>query len=108
MPAQLIIKRTSVAGRKPLANQLAFGELALNYTDGLLFYKDANSIVQTVGGLGATGVQGPSGATGPSGTAGFDGATGATGPQGPSVVNIDGGNPSSNYGGINSIDAGGI
>jgi hypothetical protein len=99
MPAQLIIKRTSVAGRKPLANQLAFGELALNYTDGLLFYKDANSIVQTVGGLGATGVQGPSGA---------NGATGATGPQGPSVVNIDGGNPSSNYGGINSIDAGGI
>lgn len=108
MSAKIKIKRTAVAGRRPLANQLDFGELALNYTDGLLFYKDGSSVVQTVGGIGATGVQGPAGAIGPAGPAGIDGATGATGPQGPSVVNIDGGTPASNYGGIDSIDAGGI
>lgn len=46
--------------------------------------------------------QGATGATGPTG------ATGATGPSGYSTLNVDGGTPSSVYGGITSINAGGV
>jgi hypothetical protein len=51
---------------------------------------------------------GPTGPSGPSGPAGPTGATGSTGPTGISVVNIDGGEPSTNYGGITSLDSGGV
>ena len=51
---------------------------------------------------------GPTGPTGPSGPVGPTGATGSTGPTGNSVVNIDGGSPSTNYGGITSLDSGGV
>jgi hypothetical protein len=56
---------------------------------------------------------GPTGSTGPTGTFGPTGPTGSTGsigPAGPSTVisNLDGGAPDSNYGGITSIDCGGV
>jgi hypothetical protein len=55
--------------------------------------------------LGQTGPTGPSG---PSGPLGPTGSTGPTGPTGFSVANIDGGFPSTNYGGITSLDSGGV
>lgn len=54
----------------------------------------APTIVQVAGLV--TGPQGPKG------------DTGAQGPQGPAVGNLDGGLPSSTYGGINPIDCGGV
>jgi hypothetical protein len=61
---------------------------------------------------GPTGPAGPTGPTGPSG--GPTGPTGATGPTGPtgatgdSVINLDGGLPSSVYGGVTSVNCGGV
>ena len=56
------------------------------------------------------GAAGPAGATGPTGPTGATGATGSTGPTGPmgGTLNVDGGDPSSIYGGILPLDAGGI
>lgn len=67
-------------------------------------YVSVNAIGPT-GPVGPGGATGPTGPTGPSGPSGPVGATGATGA---SIVNIDGGVPDSNYGGIQSINAGGV
>ena len=60
--------------------------------------------------VGPTGPTGSLGPTGPTGTTGITGPTGSIGPAGPSTVisNLDGGAPNSNYGGITSIDCGGV
>ena len=62
--------------------------------------------------VGAQGPQGPTGATGPASTvAGPTGPQGATGPAGAtgfSIVNLDGGSPTSTYGGITAVDLGGV
>jgi len=51
MSNRFLIKKSSVAGRIPLAGDLEYGELALNYTDGKLYYKtSSNSIASLVGG----------------------------------------------------------
>jgi hypothetical protein len=56
------------------------------------------------------GAAGPAGPTGPAGPQGNVGATGSTGPTGPigGTLNVDGGDPSSIYGGILPLDAGGV
>jgi hypothetical protein len=56
------------------------------------------------------GAAGPAGATGPAGPQGNVGSTGPSGPTGPmgGTYNVDGGDPSSVYGGILPLDAGGI
>lgn len=41
--------RSSTASATPLAANLSVGELAINYADGILFYKDAASVVQLIG-----------------------------------------------------------
>ena len=51
MSNRFLIKKSSVAGRIPLAGDLEYGELALNYTDGKLYYKtSSNSIASLSGG----------------------------------------------------------
>lgn len=48
MASRIILKKTSTVGRIPLASDLEYGELAINYTDGKVYYKDAtNAIRQT-------------------------------------------------------------
>ena len=44
------LRRTATAGNVPPADMLSFGELILNYADGNLFFKAANSTVQRIGG----------------------------------------------------------
>ena len=39
------LKRSGTANTTPLANSLEYGELAINYADGILFYKDASNTV---------------------------------------------------------------
>lgn len=55
-----------------------------------------------------TGPTGPLGPTGPQGIVGPTGPTGATGATGPVFQNIDGGTPTTIYGGSPNIDAGGV
>jgi len=52
MASQVILKKSSIAARVPLVGDLAFGELALNYQDGLLYYKKSDGA--TIGSFGAS------------------------------------------------------
>lgn len=74
------IKRSGTAGASPPTAALTHGELALNYADGKLFYKDSNDTIQQLNA--------PSGTTG--------------------LTNLDGGRPDTDYGGLTSIDCGGV
>jgi hypothetical protein len=60
------------------------------------------------GDTGLTGPQGPKGDKGDTGSQGIQGIQGEIGPQGESIANLDGGAPDSNYGGITSINCGGV
>jgi len=40
-------KRSSVSGKIPLVSDLDYGEMALNYADGVLYYKDSNNTIQS-------------------------------------------------------------
>lgn len=42
MPNTIILKKSSVTTKVPLTTDLAYGELALNYADGKLFYKKSD------------------------------------------------------------------
>jgi len=53
--AKVILKKSSVAGKIPLATDLDYGELAINYTDGKLFYKTSSNSVAELSGGGAGG-----------------------------------------------------
>ena len=81
MSNQIILKKSSVGAKVPLTTDLAFGELALNYSDGKLYYKDSSNAIQAFqsGSTGPTGPTGPTGLTGATGTAGLTGPTGPTG-----------------------------
>ncbi len=53
-PIQLYFSTTAAA--TPSAGNLANGELAINITDGRLFYKDNGGVVRVLAGTGGTGV----------------------------------------------------
>jgi len=55
MANKIIIKKSSIAGKIPLTTDLEYGELAINYTDGKLYYKNANNVVGLIGGSGGGG-----------------------------------------------------
>lgn len=42
MANQIVLKKSSVAAKVPLATDLTFGELALNYADGKLYFKKSD------------------------------------------------------------------
>lgn len=47
MSNKVLLKKSSVLGKAPTASDLDYGELALNYADGLLYFKNASNIVQS-------------------------------------------------------------
>lgn len=53
MSASITIKKSAVGGRVPQAADLTYGELALNYADGLLYFKNSSNAVKSFvsGGL---------------------------------------------------------
>ena len=76
MANQIILKKSSVAGKIPLATDLAVGEIAVNLADKALYSKDAGgTVIQLGGGSGSGDVVGPSSATDNAITR-FDGTTG--------------------------------
>jgi hypothetical protein len=46
MPHQVIFKKSSVAAKVPLTTDLAYGEVAINYTDGKLYYKTNTNAIK--------------------------------------------------------------
>ena len=48
MANKIILKKSSVAARVPLDTDLYFGELAINYRDGALYYKDHTGTVKNL------------------------------------------------------------
>ena len=74
------IRRSSQPGKIPTTAQLSLGELAINSYDGLLFLKKSVNSVESIVQVN----------------------------QSSTNYNLDGGVPGSTYGGITSIDAGGI
>jgi hypothetical protein len=50
MSNKIILKKSSLAGKIPLTTDLEYGELALNYADGKLYYKNQNNTVGIIGG----------------------------------------------------------
>ena len=47
MANQVLLKKSSVASKVPLVTDLAYGELALNYADGKLYYKNASNVIKS-------------------------------------------------------------
>lgn len=66
MANKIILKKSSVATKVPVAGDLDFGELAINYTDSKLYFKKADgsidSFVSSAGSSTVTSVGGNSGA----------------------------------------------
>ena len=48
MPNNIILKKSSVVDKVPLPGDLQFGELALNFADGNLFYKNSANTISTI------------------------------------------------------------
>ena len=46
MANQVLLKKSSVVGKVPTSSDLTYGELALNYADGKLYFKDTNNTIQ--------------------------------------------------------------
>jgi len=42
---KIILKKSAVAGKVPVATDLEFGELAVNYEDGRIYFKTASSTI---------------------------------------------------------------
>ena len=47
MAQTVLLKKSSVATKAPLASDLQYGEVALNYTDGKLYFKDSSNVVKS-------------------------------------------------------------
>lgn len=45
MANKIVLKKSSVAAKVPVAGDLDFGELAINYTDGKLYFKKADNTI---------------------------------------------------------------
>ena len=49
---KVILKKSSVSARIPVVSDLEYGELALNYADGKLYYKKSDNTVDSFGAGG--------------------------------------------------------
>lgn len=53
--SKIILKKSSVPTKVPLVGDLDYGELALNYADGVLYYKDSGNTIQVLNPTGGGG-----------------------------------------------------
>lgn len=51
---KIILKKSSVAGKMPEIADLAYGELALNYKDGVIYYKSADNEILPISNSNGT------------------------------------------------------
>jgi hypothetical protein len=54
MANKVLLKKSSVGARVPVVGDLDYGELALNYADGKLYYKTSGNAIDTFPSLSAT------------------------------------------------------
>ena len=56
MANKVLLKKSSVTAKVPLVGDLDYGELALNYTDEKLYFKNASNVIKSfnVGAVGTT------------------------------------------------------
>jgi len=55
MPNKIILKKSSVSSKVPLSTDLDFGELAINYADGKIYFKKSNGTIDAFSsGTGAS------------------------------------------------------
>lgn len=54
MSNKIILKKSSVAAKVPLTTDLEYGELALNYNDGKLYFKNSSNNILFLGSSSAT------------------------------------------------------
>jgi hypothetical protein len=54
MANKVLLKKSSTAAKVPLVGDLDYGELAINYTDGKLYYKTASNTIDTYASITAT------------------------------------------------------
>jgi hypothetical protein len=47
MSNKVLLKKSSVLGKAPETADLDYGELALNYADGFLYFKNSNNVIQS-------------------------------------------------------------
>jgi hypothetical protein len=52
MANKIILKKSAVSGKVPVSDDLAYGEVALNYADGRMYYRKTDD---TIGQIGAGG-----------------------------------------------------
>ena len=53
MSTTIRLKKSGATGNVPSNTSLEFGEIALNYADGILYYKDASNVIQQISGSAA-------------------------------------------------------
>ena len=49
MANKIVLKKSAVAGKTPLVTDLDYGEIALNYADGKMYFKNSSNAVQSFG-----------------------------------------------------------
>ena len=54
MSNKIVLKKSSVAGRTPTTSDLEYGEVALNYNDGRLYYKSSENAIEAFTSIQAT------------------------------------------------------
>jgi len=54
MSNKIILKKSSVGAKVPLTTDLEYGELAVNYADGKLYFKNSSNAINFVGSSSAT------------------------------------------------------
>ena len=54
MSNQIILKKSSVGAKVPVAGDLTYGELALNYADGKLYFKNSSNAIQSFSSAAAS------------------------------------------------------
>lgn len=55
MANQIILKKSSQAGKIPVVSDLNYGEIAINYADGVIYYKRSDNTIQAISGSGGGG-----------------------------------------------------
>jgi len=56
MANKVLLKKSSTAAKVPTTSDLDYGELALNYTDGNLYYKNSSNVVKSFGSTAFTSI----------------------------------------------------
>lgn len=53
MPTKIKLKKSGATGNVPSNVSLDYGELAINYADGILYFKNASNVIQQISGVTA-------------------------------------------------------